>query len=200
MEFIIKDNLGIYEGLLIISEDLGITLSDSGDFKVLAQASEDKTLRTEISGKSIKISAPTKAAFFRGFARAVSHLKSGRERSQYCETPVFDNVGAMVDMSRNGTMNLYGVKEMLKKSALMGMTTFMLYTEDNYEIDGYPYFGHLRGRYTKDELRELDSFALKLGIELIPCIQTSGHLATHLIWGAAGKYKDTSSTLLVGAV
>ena len=195
----IIDGLGICEGAALLSDDLKITLSDFSDIEIYAEASSDNRLKIEVSDKKAKIIAPTKAAFFRGFARVIKCLMHGGASLEYSETPIFDDVGAMVDMSRNGAMNVYGVKEMLKKCALMGMTAFMLYTEDNYEIDGYPYFGHLRGRYTKDELRELDSFAMKLGIELIPCIQTSGHLATHLIWGAAANYKDTSSTLLVGA-
>jgi len=81
----------------------------------------------------------------------------------------------------------------------MGLNCYMLYTEDTYEIEGRPYFGYMRGRYTKEELKELDSYALSLGIELIPCIQTMGHLATHLKWAASAPYKDTSNCLLVGA-
>ena len=195
----IVDNIGISEGLELLSADLGVETAEEGCTTVFAEPSLDGVLRVKISGSKVIINAPTKAAFFRGFVRAEAALKAGDEQVEFCEKPIFEDVGAMVDMSRNGAMNLFGVKEMLKKCALMGMTTFMLYTEDNYEIDGYPYFGHLRGRYTKSELRELDSYALKLGIELIPCIQTSGHLATHLIWGAASGYRDTSSTLLSGA-
>jgi N-acetyl-beta-hexosaminidase len=75
----------------------------------------------------------------------------------------------------------------------------MLYTEDTYEIEGRPYFGYMRGRYNKDEIRELDAYAIKLGIELIPCIQVLGHLATHLRWHATAPYRDTTNVLLVGA-
>ena len=32
-----------------------------------------------------------------------------------------------------------------------------LYTEDVYEPEGEAYFGYLRGRYTKRELKELDA-------------------------------------------
>ena len=59
------------------------------------------------------------------------------------------------------------VKFMLRKCALMGMNAYMLYTEDTYEIEGRKYFGHLLGRYSKEELKELDSYAQRLGIELI---------------------------------
>ena len=83
--------------------------------------------------------------------------------------------------------------------ALMGLNTFMLYTEDTYEIEGRPYFGHMRGRYTKNEIKEMDAYALDLGIELIPCIQMLGHLETHLKWDAAEKYKDTDRILLAGS-
>ena len=53
-------------------------------------------------------------------------------------------------------MKVETVKFMMRKMALMGQNAFMLYTEDTYEIEGRPYFGYMRGRYTKDELRELD--------------------------------------------
>jgi hypothetical protein len=105
----------------------------------------------------------------------------------------------MVDMSRNAVMKVDTVMQMMRKMALMGHNTFMLYTEDTYEIEEYPYFGYMRGRYTKGELKELDAYAASLGIELIPCVQMLGHLSTHLRWSAAGAYKDTANALLVGA-
>ena len=57
----------------------------------------------------------------------------------------------------------------------------------------------MRGRYTKAELKELDAYALSLGIEMIPCVQMLGHLATHLHWSASGAYRDTVNALLVGS-
>jgi N-acetyl-beta-hexosaminidase len=65
-------------------------------------------------------------------------------------------------------------------------------------LEGEPYFGYHRGRYTADELREIDDYASQLGIEMIACIQTLGHLEQILRWGVYGKVKDTSSVLLVG--
>ena len=37
----------------------------------------------------------------------------------------------------------------------MGLNSMMLYTEDTYTVDNYPYFGYLRGRYSKEELKEI---------------------------------------------
>ncbi|MBQ8174872.1 MAG: beta-N-acetylhexosaminidase [Clostridia bacterium] len=140
-----------------------------------------------------------RARFFRGLARLADWAKKGVLDSCITEHPAFTLNGAMVDMSRNAVMNVETVKVMLRRMALMGMNAYMLYTEDTYEIEGRPYFGYMRGRYTKAELRELDAYALMLGIELVPCIQMLGHLATHLHWDTAFPYRDTANAMLVGA-
>lgn len=63
----------------------------------------------------------------------------------------------------------------------------MLYTEDTYEVNDEPYFGYVRGRYTKEEMKELDAFAGSLGISLIPCIQTLAHLKATFRWGGDAR-------------
>lgn len=35
--------------------------------------------------------------------------------------------------------------------------------EATYEIRGEPYFGHLRGRYSKDELKQINAHAKRIG-------------------------------------
>lgn len=57
----------------------------------------------------------------------------------------------------------------------MGYNCLQLYAEDVYEVDGEPYFGYLRGRYSAAELRDIDEYARSKGVELIPCIQTLAH-------------------------
>ncbi len=190
----------IIDGIGILSEDLGFnyTMSENADVTIsLKEIAEDKLIVTK-KGNDIEISFKEKARFFRGLAYAIDWVKQGIDK-EISETPLFTTNGTMFDMSRNGVMNVKSIKLVFRKMALMGLNTFLLYTEDTYEIEGYPYFGHLRGRYTKDEMKELDAYAVKLGIEIIPCIQTLGHLSTHLIWPEAGKYKDGASTLFVGS-
>lgn len=80
-------------------------------------------------------------------------------------------------------MTVASLKNYLAILSKMGYNMAMLYTEDVYEIEGEPYFGYLRGRYSKADLKELDAYAESIGIELVPCIQTLAHLATFLRWG-----------------
>ena len=56
-------------------------------------------------------------------------------------------LGVMVDCSRNAVMNVASVKKFAKLIRSMGYNTLMLYTEDTYEVDGQPYFGHFRRTY-----------------------------------------------------
>ena len=89
----------------------------------------------------------------------------------------------MIDMSRDAVMTVPALKKYITYLAKMGYNSLMLYTEDTYEVEGEPFFGYMRGRYSVEELREIDSFAASLGIEVIPCIQTLAHLATIARWG-----------------
>jgi hypothetical protein len=102
----------------------------------------------------------------------------------------------MADMSRNAVYNVGAVKKLLRLHARMGLNLFMLYTEDTYEIEGEPYFGYMRGAYTAGELKELSSYAADLGIDLIPCIQTLGHLGHLLKWDEYADIKDADGVLL----
>ena len=37
-------------------------------------------------------------------------------------------------------------------------------------------FGYLRGKYSKDELKEIDAYAKSRSVELIPCVQVLAHI------------------------
>ncbi len=189
------------DALAIITPDLRITVVESGaDVTVTVNEVDADTLAVTLNAKEATITfGGGTSRFLRALATLNAWVKSGITERSLTEAPHFDTNGAMVDMSRNAVMTVDAVKLMLRKMALMGLNMFMLYTEDTYEIEGRPYFGYMRGRYTKDELRELDKYALTLGIELIPCIQVLGHLEAMLRWGCAAPYRDTSSVMLVGA-
>lgn len=112
------------------------------------------------------------------------------------ETCAFQTFGIMLDCSRNAVMRPEHFKLWLRRLALLGYNTAMLYTEETYEISGEEYFGYLRGRYSVAELKEINNYAAKLGIEMIGCIQTLGHLEQMLKWSVYRPLKDTDSVLL----
>lgn len=108
-------------------------------------------------------------------------------------------LGVMLDCSRNAVMNVQTVKRYADMLSKMGYNTLMLYTEDTYEVENQPYFGHQRGRYSKAELRELDDYCFGKGITLIPCIQTLAHLNCMFKWESVySSICDTADILLAG--
>lgn len=111
------------------------------------------------------------------------------------ETEYFDTKGVMLDMSRAGVMKTEKVREYMEYMSLLGLNTLMLYMEDVFELDGYEYFGYLRGRYSKEELRQMDDYGQELGIEVIPCIQTLGHFEQFNKWKQSEEIKDTATVL-----
>ena len=94
----------------------------------------------------------------------------------------YERFGVMIDMSRNAVMNVPALKNFISVLKRMGYNCVMLYTEDTYEIEGEPFFGYLRGRYTEKELKEIDDYAYSIGVEVIPCIQTLAHLNAYIRW------------------
>ena len=50
----------------------------------------------------------------------------------------------MADCSRNAVINVASAKQMIEVLALMGYSTFELYMEDTYQIEGQPYLLFLR--------------------------------------------------------
>ena len=102
----------------------------------------------------------------------------------------FERFGVMIDSSRNAVMEPAYAKTVLERLALLGYNYAMLYAEDTYELPGEPYFGMLRGRLSAADVRALDDHAAALGIELVPCIETLGHLEQLFRWKAYEPMRD----------
>ena len=107
----------------------------------------------------------------------------------------FNYFGVMIDCSRNAVPSVTGLKAFFDIIAKMGYNCAMLYTEDTYEVEGEPFFGYKRGRYTAAELREIDEYAASIGIEVIPCIQTLAHLNAIFNWKEYENIKDIADIL-----
>ena len=107
--------------------------------------------------------------------------------------------GVLLDCSRGAAYNLRTLKEFTDVIAQMGYVSLQLYCEDMYGLEGEPYFGYLRGRYSAAEIRELDAYAAERGVELIPCIQTLAHLSGIFRWAEYDECHDIDDILLVGS-
>lgn len=183
------------EGLKILKDEYRC----SKDIEINCVKTTEFILKVSYDGNKAEITFSEKAHFFRGVGLLFENISYGKDSFTVTEHPRFTMCGSMYDIAQsNAVINTDNVKNLLRKSAVMGLNMFMLYCEDNYEVKEYPYFGYMRGRYTGKEMKMLDDYAYALGIELIPCIQTLAHLKDALRWNAYNDMKMDADTLLVG--
>lgn len=154
-------------------------------------------LSVQLQDGAARIAAEDKSALARGFFRLSRCVKEGRQSLDIRESRRFPSCGAMADVSRNAVLKPEAVRRYIDQLASLGMNLLMLYTEDTYEVPGHPYMGYLRGRYTQEELRDIDAYAESMGVELVPCIQTLGHMAQYLKWDEAEPLRDQWDILLI---
>ncbi|GAC93656.1 N-acetylglucosaminidase [Pseudozyma hubeiensis SY62] len=121
---------------------------------------------------------------------------AANDKLNITQTADYETIGTMIDCSRNGVLNVRSTKYLIRTLALLGYNMLQLYTEDTYEVDGEPFFGYMRGGYSHSELRHIDDYAIQFGIEVIPCIQTLGHLGQMLQWPRYLGLRDTAEVLL----
>lgn len=184
------------KAISIAKEKLGNDIFKSLNFTF--QIDEDSSiLKVVRNGNNVEITYGELVSLF----RALTLVKERINETKY-EVSVkkhFKHNGMMVDCSRNGVVNLTMLKSIILTQALMGENRLLLYTEDTYKLDKYPFFGYQRGGYTKEELKEIVDYGMSFGVELIPCIQTLGHLERPLHWKPMLDIKDGQSTLLIDA-
>ena len=164
-------------GVSYVAPQLGVEVDCSCEVEINVVVGQDIYIKRV--GDAVVISYNKECQFFRMLSYLPGILQG---ECDVVEHSRFDMLCYMGDMSRNAVYNIDTAKRMLRYLALMGYDSMMLYTEDTFELPGYPYFGHMRGRFSKQELKEIDDYANDLGIEVIPCVQTLAHLSTALRW------------------
>ncbi len=172
-----------------LKTDLSMVVAEDG---IPVEGVAGDHLAVVSDGKSVTITWAEPIQFY----RALSLIPIPLEACNIQETPCFKTTGIMFDVSRNAVLTPEAIRFFLRKMALMGVNLGMMYTEDTYEVPEQPYFGYKRGRYTIQELRELDNYAYLLGIELCPCIQTLGHLNRALHWPALRHLQEDDEVIM----
>ncbi|GIP40833.1 N-acetyl-beta-D-glucosaminidase [Paenibacillus sp. J31TS4] len=191
---------GLGEGLRLLEQELGFEQAADGRRVEVTRHEENRLTVEAKEDGTLTIAYRQRIHFFRALGLLLEGLgKHGQAPFRLEEEPQFEMNGPMFDVSQGGAVLRTGtVRAFLRKMAVMGLDMLMLYTEDSFDVKEQPYFGYMRGRYSQEELRELDDYADRLGIEMIPCIQTLSHLADVLKWNAFKDIRDDHETMLVG--
>ncbi len=187
-------------GLDIMSKEFGFCMSGGKpEIEITVERSDENIVYANMDNNNCTLRYFKKIHFFRALSRILENLDGGICSFEVKETPKFDMNGAMYDIAQgNAVIKPEYIKRLIIEMAKMGLDMLMIYTEDNFYVEGHPFFGYMRGKYTEEELKECDEFADLFGIEMIPCMQTLAHLYDSLKWPVFNEFKDDDDTLLVG--
>ncbi len=186
---------GLCEEKIVFAENLlsKLNFDKNTDYNITFE--KGNGLRVAKNGTKITVNYNNDSQLFRSLL-LLSELIFDNKDAEICESENFETAGIMLDMSRAGVISVDTLKEYIEYMALCGLNALMLYMEDVYEVDGLLYFGYMRGRYTKEELKEIDCYGKKYGIEVIPCIQTLGHFEQYIKWMEGKKLSDTATVMM----
>lgn len=175
-----------------LQKQLHFSLTEDGNEVICEKKGEG--IRIEfLQGKAI-VSYERDCDFFRAFSLAVQYV--GQKREDIVVKCDFKRFGTMQNCQAR-VMSVEGVKSFIRQSALMGYNYLQLYTEISYEVPEEPYFGYMKGRFTQVELKEIVAYGKQFQVELVPCIQTLGHMAELFKWNQYYAVKDIERVMLV---
>lgn len=104
--------------------------------------------------------------------------------------------GVALDMCRNAVMKVEEVKKYVDIISSFGYNLLQIYIEDTFEVDNEPFFGYMRGRYSKKELKEISDYCVEKGIEFVPNIQTLAHIRQIFRWPDYAEIRDFGDIML----
>jgi len=197
------------QGVAELAKDYPLKTAEDG-ITVTFNKTADSAVYAVFKDGVCEIGADSLPRFYFGLSLLLLNSQSVEDAQLYTDSQertklefrtehFFEKNGLMLDLSRNGVAHIPMIKQFIREMAFMGHSWFMLYMEDVYEVEGEPYFGALRGRYSIKDLQEADAYAKLFGVELVPCVQSLAHVNQFFMWEHADyKYKDIDDVLNVG--
>jgi len=98
--------------------------------------------------------------------------------------------GFHLDVARGGVPTVNTLKKLLKWLYILKYNYLALYLEDLFPWEKYKDIGVVRGRYSREELREVIEYGKKLGVEVIPSLELLGHMERILVLPPYRKFSE----------
>lgn len=98
--------------------------------------------------------------------------------------------GITDDISRGQVSTMENFKKIIRFLSRHKLNVYSPYLEDMFIFKNHPLIGKDRGALTAGEVRELDAYARKYHVELIPIFETLGHWENILIKPEYVKYAE----------
>ncbi|MCR3906966.1 MAG: beta-N-acetylhexosaminidase [Tenericutes bacterium] len=166
------------------------------DFEVVTKVEQVEGYHIKKVKNQVEITFQQTNHFFAAMMYVLSHQHEVNYEIQMNNH--FKSLGLMLDTARNAVPKMETIKRYIMILSLLGYNYLELYVEDVMEVIDEPFYGYMRGKYSIEDIKELDKFANDYGIELIPCIQTLAHLNGIFKHTEYRSINDIDDILLVG--
>jgi hexosaminidase len=135
--------------------------------------------RLDVTKDRIEVVASTSAGLRWG-VETLRQLIDARGRVPACtidDAPSLSLRGVMLDVSRGKVPTAGTVREIIDLCARLKLNVLMLYTEHTFRFRRHPKIGAEDSPLDAATMRELDAYAAGHCVELVPCLQSLGHMA-----------------------
>jgi hypothetical protein len=131
-----------------------------------------------INSDGVVVAAVTETGLFYGAQTLIQLIRSSPSAlpaMTIWDWPLMDIRGVSDDISRGQVSTLDNFKKIVRVLASYKINVYMPYIEDMFVFDKHPLVGKGRGALTKEEVAELDSYAGRYHVEVIPIFESLGH-------------------------
>jgi hypothetical protein len=97
----------------------------------------------------------------------------------------------MLDVSRGKVPDEPTLRRLVDLCARLKLNVLMLYVEHTFRFRRHPHIGEGASPLDAETLRALDGYAADRGVELIPCLQSLGHMEHVLAWPEYSHLAET---------
>ena len=132
-----------------------------------------------VAATGITITATDEAGAFYGFSAAVQLLTDGDSavrRVEISDYPDFAQRGVMLDVSRDKVPTMATLKLLIDRLALMRINHLQLYIEHTFAFSEHQTVWEEASPFTHAEIKELDIYCHEHFIQLVPNLNSFGHL------------------------
>ena len=151
----------------------------------------EEAYRLSVTPHRIEILARSSAGLRWG-VETLRQLVDVRGRVPACtvdDAPSLSLRGIMLDVSRGKVPRPDTLREIIDLCARTKLNVLMLYTEHTFRFRRHPKIGAQDSPLDAETMRELDAYAAARCVDLIPCLQSLGHMS-HVLEHDEYKHLD----------
>ena len=134
--------------------------------------------RLRVTTRGIEIAAPAVAGLRHGLQTLCQLANSKGEipALHILDQPDFRDRGIMLDVSRGKVPTRQTLEDLVDHCSKLRINVLMLYVEHTFAFRQHPEIGEGSSPLDAETILALDAYAEDRGVELIPCLQSLGHM------------------------